>query len=295
MDGPRNGWYESCMAHDNRIPVFGLYGETGAFPDVVHCERIRDRAQGHGWRITAHRHSQMTQIILIEEGSARAQVDSQTLTLGAGTFLYLPIHTVHSFDFSPGAEGQVLSFPLPVLASIGPGTEEIHRALSAPVTGPAGAEVIDLARRLAARLDGTGAFRAASVVGLAQAILSDIAEASLSGGPGGDPGGGRRLHRLDALIARHMAEGWRPADYAGALAITTGQLSRICRQERGMSAGAYIEAAVMTEACRLLAFTRMPVAEVGYRTGYSDPSHFSRRFRLFQGETPSDYRTRFTA
>lgn len=294
MDRSRKDWYESCMEYENRIPVFSLFGETGAFPDVVHCERIRDRAQGHGWVITPHRHGQMTQLFYLEEGSARTQVDARRLDLGSGDFLYLPIHSVHGFDFSPGTEGLVLSFPLPVLASIGPAKEDIAGWLSTPITGRANPALVDLIGHLAQRLDGTGTFRAQSVVGLAHAVLAEVAEAGLNDTAGQERAATYRLQRFDALIARHLGENWRPGDFAAALSITTGQLSRICRQERGMSAGAYIEAAVMTEACRLLAFTRMPVAEVGYRTGFADPSHFSRRFRLSQGETPSEYRARFT-
>lgn len=295
MDRTSLCWYESCMPHGDRIPVFSLFGETGAFPDVVHCERIRDRAQGHGWKITAHRHSQMTQLLLIEEGEAQAMVDSRRLVLTVGDFLYLPIHAVHAFEFSQGADGSVLSFPLPLLASIGPAADELRRALSKPVTGQADPSLIDLAGRLVSRLGGSGPFRSASVMGLAQAVLADVAESGLSDVAASDGSAGRRLQRLDALIASHLADNWRPGDYAKALSITTGQLSRICRKERSMSAGDYIEATIMTEACRLLAFTRMPVAEVGYRTGFADPSHFSRRFRHFQGETPSNYRMRFTA
>jgi AraC family transcriptional regulator, transcriptional activator of pobA len=89
-----------------------------------------------------------------------------------------------------------------------------------------------------------------------------------------------------------MADGWGAADYAAALAMTPGQLSRICRAAAGTGAAAYIETATLTEACRLLAFTRMPVAEVGYRLGYADPSYFSRRFRARLSETPTDYRAR---
>jgi len=60
-----------------------------------------------------------------------------------------------------------------------------------------------------------------------------------------------------------------------------------------LSASAYIEAHIIQEACRLLAFTQLSVAEVGYRLGFADPSYFSRRFRAVQQETPSVYRQRF--
>ncbi|MEF9606167.1 helix-turn-helix transcriptional regulator, partial [Paracoccus sp. PXZ] len=79
-----------------------------------------------------------------------------------------------------------------------------------------------------------------------------------------------------------------------ALSITPGHLNRICRAATGESASRHIEKAVMTEASRLLAFTRLSVAEIGYRLGFSDPSYFSRRFRVMTGQSPTTYRDRFT-
>jgi AraC family transcriptional activator of pobA len=55
----------------------------------------------------------------------------------------------------------------------------------------------------------------------------------------------------------------------------------------------YIEAAMMAEARRLLAFTRLQVSEVGYRLGFSDPSYFSKRFKAKEGLTPLAYKARF--
>ena len=66
----------------------------------------------------------------------------------------------------------------------------------------------------------------------------------------------------------------------------------LCRGATGRSASQQIETARMTEAARLLAFTRMSAAEIGYRLGFEDPSYFSRRFRAVRGETPTDYRSR---
>ena len=69
-------------------------------------------------------------------------------------------------------------------------------------------------------------------------------------------------------------------------------MSRVQANSATSAHGRTMATAVMTEACRLIAFTRLPVAEVGYRLGYADPPYFSRRFRLRMGETPSAYRAR---
>ncbi|MEF9604548.1 hypothetical protein O4J55_20295 [Paracoccus sp. PXZ] len=47
MDAGGIGWYYSCMGLSSQIPGFTLFGETSALPDLVPCERIRDRARLH--------------------------------------------------------------------------------------------------------------------------------------------------------------------------------------------------------------------------------------------------------
>jgi len=50
---------------------------------------------------------------------------------------------------------------------------------------------------------------------------------------------------------------------------------------RGELAGAYLLA------------TELPITEVGYRVGFSEPGSFTRNFTEWAGVTPSDYRTRY--
>ena len=147
-----------------------------------------------------------------------------------------------------------------------------------------------VAQALAEATRSAGAFRAQRVVGLAHVVLADLAERSQAGDDAPLPG---RMQVLNALIAAHMAEGWSARDYATRLNVTTGHLSRLTRAATGQGAAAYIEGRVMAEASRLLAFTQLSVAEIGYRLGYADPSYFTKRFRKAQGEAPSDYRARF--
>lgn len=271
-----------------------MFGETEAFPDVVHCEHIKDRAPHHGWRIEPHRHAQLVQVFYIQSGCARAVVDGRILDLGDNALLFVPALTVHSFDFAPQTQGMVQSFPMSILRSVGPVSATLTDALSRPIVATPDASLVALLTRLDASLRSSAPFRSQVAVGLAHAVLA--ATASLAGD---DEGTGKglqdpRLDRLDRLIGSAQAAGWRASDYAAEMGMSTGHLSRLCRTAKGLSASAYIEACLLQEACRLLAFTQLSVAEIGYRLGFPDPSYFSRRFRMGHGETPSLYRHRFT-
>lgn len=280
------------MNTDSPIPVFSLFGENNGFPDVVHSERIHARAHLHDWIISPHRHDQMAQLFHIETGSARAQVDGQPNDLNSGEFLYIPQRIVHGFAFDRGTEGVVLSFPLPVVTALTPQPPVMTQILSNVVTGPACAHLVQLFEQFCADFETTGTFRTQRLIGLSHAILAHVADIGAQS-QNIQTSSHQTLERLNALIANHLADQWRPSDYAGALSITTGHLGRICRRATGKSASHYIEAAVMTEASRLLAFTRLSVSEIGYRLGYTDPPYFSRRFRTACGVTPTAYRARF--
>ncbi|WP_239521076.1 helix-turn-helix domain-containing protein [Pseudooceanicola aestuarii] len=291
MDGRGFGWYFSGMRAPGHIPVFNLFGETGVFPDVIHVERILDRAGLHDWVISPHRHAQMSQVFHIEHGTARVVLDGAEARLGAGDYLFVPPQVVHGFEFSRGTEGGVLSLPGPVVARLGPKSGALSGWLAGVRRGAVTPALARLIGEIAQAYAGAGTFRAQMLVALTHALLAALAEDGASR-DAASPGPLHQMRKLDNLIARHGAAGWRARDYADALRITPGHLNRIVRRATGASLGAHIETVQMTEACRLIAFTRLPLAEVGYRLGYADPSYFSRRFRMRMGETPSGFRAR---
>lgn len=293
MDASGNRWYFSCMAPANDIPIFTLFGETSRFPDVVHHERITDRAGQHNWVISPHRHAEMAQVFYLETGRAQVTVDGRASILGNQSCLYVPAQIVHGFTFDKGTEGGVISLPLPVVHSLEPKSPALTAALSHPFSGVTSPELQALFDQLSQGFSRPGQFRAALLVALAHAVLVSVCDTRLRATRTADPTANRHMPKLDAMISENMGRGWMPRDYASALSITTGHLNRLCKQATGQSTARYIEQAEMTEACRLLAFTQLPVAEVAYRLGIVDPAYFARRFRAVRGETPTAYRESF--
>jgi AraC family transcriptional activator of pobA len=73
MDSTDSHWHFADMntlSSDTHtaIPAWSLYGESRAFPDVMHIERFTDRAAGLDWRIAPHRHLHLHQFFLIQSG-----------------------------------------------------------------------------------------------------------------------------------------------------------------------------------------------------------------------------------
>jgi len=63
---------------------------------------------------------------------------------------------------------------------------------------------------------------------------------------------------------------------------------RLHRQ--GLTYSALVERVRHEEACRLLQANSRSIAEIAMRLGYTDPSHFSRAFRRWEGVCPRAYR-----
>lgn len=277
------------------IPAFSLYGEDDPFPDVVHCEGFSARAPIYGWQILPHRHGQIAQLFFVTDGLTDASVDGAPYRLTNGAFLYVPEHCVHGFMFKPDTEGAVLSFPLALVRTIAPHNNDIVAALSKPIFGTMSARLAQLTHALRDVVNTPSPFRVQAVVGLAHSVLALLAEARLEQIDDDLRPVSARMLALDMLIVEHMGDNWSAADYANALSISTGHLSRVCRTATGVGAATYLEQKLMTEACRMLAFTLFPISEIGYRLGYSDPSYFSKRFRAVRRVTPTDYRAQFAS
>ncbi|MEM9317402.1 MAG: helix-turn-helix domain-containing protein [Pseudomonadota bacterium] len=293
MDGQHRSWYYSSMAQTSPIPVFTLFGTTEPVADLVHYEPIAARSAPLNWRISAHRHASLVQVLAVEDGEAQAQVDGIACLLGPGEYIFIPAQSVHAFRFAPGTGGFVLSIPSDLAQSLGPASADLADNLAQSFSGKIGPRLQTLSKLLCETDRMAARYRSPAALGLALAVLAELADEQSDANGTAPPRGHARLDRLARLIAAHRQDGWTAADYARALGVSTGHLSRQCRAATGRGAQAFIEHALMTEASRRLAFTDLSVAEIGYQLGYADPSYFSRRFRAARGIAPTRYRAKF--
>lgn len=79
------------------------------------------------------------------------------------------------------------------------------------------------------------------------------------------------------------------ADVASRCQLSTGYLSRLLKQETGMSFSVLLNHARIAEAVRLLAKTTMKVYEVAEAVGFENPAYFHQVFRSITGKSPKDY------
>ena len=72
--------------------------------------------------------------------------------------------------------------------------------------------------------------------------------------------------------------------------VTEARLNDICRRVANLPSKEIIHERLLQEARRLLQFSAVPISEISYQLGFSDPAYFSRFFTKRTGLAPSQYR-----
>lgn len=104
--------------------------------------------------------------------------------------------------------------------------------------------------------------------------------------PEGDP-----LQRATAHLAFRLHCPLKLTEVASKIAFTSpGNLSRLFRQQHGLSFQAYLQRLRLEKAAELLRATKLPITRIAKRVGYRDVSRFGQHFKRMFEATPVEYR-----
>lgn len=96
---------------------------------------------------------------------------------------------------------------------------------------------------------------------------------------------------LKRKAVKHLGEDSLTSSFlAQSLNLSTTQFYRKLKALTNQTPTQYIRDLRLKEARHLLKSTRMQIAEIAYKTGFSDPNYFSRAFHRFCGKSPRDFR-----
>jgi AraC family transcriptional regulator len=101
---------------------------------------------------------------------------------------------------------------------------------------------------------------------------------------------GQRLRRVLAFVADNYESDLSLDDLAGEAGMSTFHFAREFKRATGTTPHQHLMKFRIEHAKSLLAESKMPLAEVGLRSGFSHQSHFTRLFRKLTGTTPQSYR-----
>jgi AraC family transcriptional regulator, transcriptional activator of pobA len=98
------------------------------------------------------------------------------------------------------------------------------------------------------------------------------------------------ISRFRALVDANFHKEHTVEFYATSLGISSKSLTTKVTKALGKPAGTVIQERCLTEAKRLLSYSDMSVAEIGYNLGFDDPNYFARFFRQKIGMAPGKFR-----
>jgi AraC family transcriptional activator of pobA len=287
------------------IPNFSLYGETptaAAQTDVVHIEDIQSRSRKYLWKIDTHRHTLLSQCVLVTGGPVTAVLDDARTALAGPAVMIVPAGTVHSFRFGAETLGRVLTIDLARVLSAATAAHRspievlfsMPRAIDLRQEPQLALRAEHLLNRLADEFRQPDSCTAPIGNWLACCALWILALAIAgAGGPALHSGAdAERLRGFRRLIESHYLRHWPVERYARRLSLSETSLNRLCRSLAGATAFDLIQERLALEARRRLVYAASPVSCIAGELGFKDAAYFSRFFRRHSGISPNEFRRR---
>jgi AraC family transcriptional regulator, transcriptional activator of pobA len=287
------------------IPSFSLYGEAptaAAQTDGVHIEDIPSRSRKYLWKIGTHRHTLLSQCVVVTAGPVTVALDDARAVLAGPAVMIIPAGTVHSFRFRADTQGHVLTVDLARVLSM---ANVVHRLPIETLFSEARAIDLRPDPQLAARVGQllerleqefrqpdswgapVGSWLACSVFWILAAGTAAHGTSELHAGHDAE-----RLRRFRHLIESHYLKHWPVERYARQLALSATSLNRLCRKLAGGTAFDLIQQRLALEARRRLVYAANSVSGIAGELGFKDPAYFSRFFRRHSGLGPNEFRRR---
>jgi AraC family transcriptional activator of pobA len=279
---------EKTLAH---VQSYSLFGESTHLPDVLHCETIADRSELHDWELAPHRHARLHQVLLIANGGGWATLDGKTHALPTGSLVNVPPERVHSFRFEKDTRGWVTTLADELLDELLVGVGTLRSELDQACVLSADTFVTQTVHQIWLEFSAQEKARALVLRGLSGVLLGwvarQLAQSTLADAKFNDA---ELVQRFKELIELNFKAHWTVSQYAKALSISPTHLSRLTRAANGSSALRMIEARLMREARRNLAYTNLSISSIAYTLGFTDPAYFSRVFTRDAGISPKAFR-----
>ncbi len=286
------------------IPSFSLYGETPATAqtDGVHIEDIQSRSRKYLWRIGTHRHTLLSQCVLVTAGPVSVTLDDTRAALSGPAVMIIPPGTVHSFRFRADTLGFVLTLDLSRVLSMAAAVHQwpietlfsMPRAIDLRGDAQLAARAGQLLERLAYEFAQPDSWAAPVGSWLACCALWVLAHGTAAHGSSEihSSRDADQLRRFRHLIESRYLKHWPVERYARHLSLSETSLNRLCRRLDGSTAFDLIQQRLALEARRRLVYAASPVSGIAEELGFKDPAYFSRFFRRHSGVSPVDFRRR---
>jgi AraC-like DNA-binding protein len=233
-----------------------------------------------------HRHD-FYHFLFVEKGNGWHEIDFKKHKVKNSQLFLVQPGQVHGWSLSAGVKGFVVEFTKESLPASSQGLllqlESLQSAYA--IEGP---ELGGIFRLMQKEFENKQPAYRQCLELLLQSML--LMFSRLHPAPAPSPIGTSLLERFRLALEKNYRREHKVEAYAKILGESPKRLSAEVKKHLGKSAGTVIQERCLAEAKRLLAYSEMPVAEVGYELGYDDPNYFARFFRKHAGMAPGKFR-----
>jgi AraC family transcriptional activator of pobA len=283
------------------IPTFYLYGEPQKAVDdgFVHVENLHDRSRPSEWTIQPHRHLDLSHVILIATGGGVMDAETGEVEFEAPCLLFVPSGIVHGFRWHRESSGSVITLARTWLDAILGRDPALPRLFAKPcavrVNAQDRVEIEAHVASMSRELNWTAPGRVAAIeAGLLAILVRALRRSEREAGA--VPAVMRHHPALVARLREQIEQRFRLrepiAEHARKLGVSETTLRHACARVTGIAPAAMLDERTMLEARRMLIYSDLSVAEIGYGLGFEDPAYFSRFFRRHAGSSPRMWRAR---
>lgn len=282
--------------HGALVPRFALYGEDEVHKqaEFIHIEKIAARSAARNWQIDTHTHGGLLQLLFVYTGRAQVIIDGSKDDCPAPFALIVPPGVVHAFRFLPDTDGHVLTLDSAGLSSQAEDGTPLfalpHGEADLLTLVPASiARMRSLLEQIETEFQDPGPASLRFHLWLVRALLLLLVRERQR--MAAEPTSNEHLMAcFRKLIDAHHTEHWPVERYAERLSLTASRLNRLSLRQSGQSAFTIVRDRLLLEARRKLVYTGMPVSQLAYELGFSDPAYFCRFFKQLTGMAPSRFR-----
>lgn len=271
------------MKHDYHHPI-DSFGILKVSMSGIRIEKLEDRV--NPLVPFPHKHD-FFQIILMTHGSGNHKIDFEKYSIVKHQIFLMKPGQVHSWQFSKNIKGIIVEFNRESLPEI---YEELLYSSDEIRPPDESFEVLISLSEIMRR-----EFllkRDAYDISLRHLLTAFVIELKRHDKKvkKDSPTAGRIIENFRKLVEENYKKEHRVEFYARKLKVTPKALTMQITRSLGKSPRHFIQDRFFLEAKRLLAFTNLSVAEVGFELGFEDSNYFTRLFRSHVKKSPARFR-----
>lgn len=248
-------------------------------------ETLATHLRTEAWRGDAAQSLDHPILFWISRGQGRVMVDCRMRGIGPNTAIYIPPHTLFSYEMFAAPQGMVVSLPRDETSGF-PRRPAILKATSVQLQSEITGLIDALSRELLELRPGQRRAVMAYVM-----MLGVWLDRALTEQPQDKLGKSERvLRKFSHVVSIGHRDGKSLGEFAADLKVTPTHLTRLTQSAVGKPASTLLQERVIQAACEALLHTDRPVQDIAQKLGFSSPAYFTRAFQAHTGKNPSEFR-----